>query len=56
MEPNATETLREVVRELCDLMTVLPPLTSDEADRTCRILDRLSEELAEVAGDLRARS
>jgi hypothetical protein len=53
---NPTEVLRETITELSDLLLKLPPLTHDEADRTCRILDRLSEELAEVAGELRVRS
>ena len=53
---NPTEQIREVLRELADVALKLPPLTRDEADRTTRILERCSEELREVADELRARS
>jgi hypothetical protein len=53
---NPSEPLREIMRELSAVMLALPPLTHDETDRTCRILDRLSEELAEVSGELRTPS
>lgn len=55
-EMNPTEQIREVLRELADVALKLPPLTCDEADRTTRILERCSEELREVADELRARS
>lgn len=50
---NPIEAIREVLRELCDVVPSLPPHSASEADRLARILDRSAEELHETADDLR---
>jgi hypothetical protein len=53
--PNATETIREVVRGLSDVLLELSAsvhtaiAARERADTAARILDRCSEELAEAA-------
>jgi hypothetical protein len=52
---DATETIREVVRELSDVLITLsapvhtPAAARERAATTARILERCSEELAETA-------
>lgn len=52
-EVEAVETIGGVMTDLMDVTERLP-VRPDQAEATARILDRLSEELGEAAGMLRA--
>jgi hypothetical protein len=50
---NATETIREVQRELGAVLLDLAAPTPASRERSARVLGRCSEELAEVAEQIR---
>lgn len=52
-EVEAAQTIGGVLTDLVEVAETLP-VPADEIERVARILDRLSEEIAEAAGMLRA--
>jgi hypothetical protein len=52
LEIDATEMIAETLQELVTLTETLPVATKD-AERTAKVLDRLSEDLAEAANLVR---
>jgi hypothetical protein len=50
---NALETVSGVLTDLAEMQDRLKSLPAGESEGAARILDRLSEELAEAAADVR---
>jgi hypothetical protein len=50
---NITETVAEAIRELSEMLPELPPHSLVTREGAARILERVSEELAEAAQELR---